>query len=339
MLRDVEIEEVEKMLQCGDPDKGFATYRCPDCGNIQRIPFTCKSRICTSCGKKHADKWAIQLSMELYDVSHRHIVFTIPDVLRDVFEDDRTRWKIMMDSVNQTMKQMIGTRRKDGDVTPGVICILHPFGKDMKFNPHVHVLVTEGGLDRKSNWVEMRFFPYESLRKIWQYHLLTNLKENLPKTRKNAKMINHLFKKYPNGFYIYAKSRIDPRNGRGVSRYIGRYVRHPAIAESRITGYDGETVTFYYNDEQGNKIEVTIPVFEFIEKIIRLIPDRNFKMIRYYGLYARNKKRRVHKIMHKLRKYSMKKERHLKDRLRRLDAVICERCGSRMELIEKRYPG
>lgn len=201
------------------------------------------------------------------------------------------------------------------------------------------MLVTEGGLGSNETWAEMRFFPYEALRKIWQYHLLTNLKANLPRTRVNARMIDHLFKKYPNGFYIYAKSRIDPRNERGVSRYIGRYVRHPAIAESRITGYDGETVTFYYNDEQGDKIEVAIPVFEFIEKLIRLIPDRNFKMIRYYGLYARNKKKSVHKIMKRLGRYNVEKERYLKRRFRRLDAMICEQCGSVMELAEKWHPG
>ena len=72
---------------------------------------------------------------------------------------------------------------------------------------------------------------------------------------------------------------------------------------------------------------------------VRIIPDRNFKMIRYYGLYARNKKKRVHKIMKRLGRYNVDRERYLKDRLRRLDAVICERCGSRMEMVEKRYPG
>ena len=133
------------------------------------------------------------------------------------------------------------------------------------------------------------------------------------KREEECKKDRSSLKKYPNGFYTYAKSRINPRNGRGVSRYIGRYVRHPAILRRAVEWVN--------------------------EAAIRLIPDRNFKMIRYYGLYARNKKRRVHKIMSKLRKYSMEKERHLKDRLRRLDAVICERCGSRMEMIEKWYPG
>jgi hypothetical protein len=98
-------------------------------------------------------------------------------------------------------------------------------------------------------------------------------------------------------------------------------------------------VTFYYNDAEGERIEVSIPVFEFIEKLTHFIPDRNSKMIRYYGLYARNKKKRVHKIMKRLGRCSVAKERHLKGRLRRLDAVICERCGSRMELIEKWHPG
>ena len=75
------------------------------------------------------------------------------------------------------------------------------------------------------------------------------------------------------------------------------------------------------------------------EAAIRLIPDRNFKMVRYYGLYARNKKKSVHKIMKRLGKCNVEKGRYLDDKLKRLDAMICEQCGSRMELVEKRYPG
>ncbi len=91
------------------------------------------------------------------------------------------------------------------------------------------------------------------------------------------------------GFYVYAKpNKCDPKT---VVKYIGRYLGRPVIATSRIDNYDGETVTFHYNRHEDNEyIEETIPVMEFIQRLIRHIPEKHFKMIRYGGIYARHRK-------------------------------------------------
>ena len=154
------VEEVEKMLHCRDPESGFLTYKCPECGTTKTIPLACKSRICPRCGKKYTDEWADELASSLYAVSHRHMVFTIPEELRKVLDADHGLFKAMMDAVSQTLKQLVKPRR---GAVPGVICVLHPFGKDLKLNPHVHVLVTEGGLNRKGEWVPVTYFEYGAL--------------------------------------------------------------------------------------------------------------------------------------------------------------------------------
>lgn len=101
--------------------------------------------------------------------------------------------------------------------------------------------------------------------------------------------IGNSFKKYKsasyrnhkNGFYVYArKNQCNPRN---VVKYIGRYLGRPVIATSRIDKYDGDFVTFHYNRHEDDKlIHETIPVMDFIKRIIRHIPEKHFKMIRYY---------------------------------------------------------
>ena len=90
------------------------------------------------------------------------------------------------------------------------------------------------------------------------------------------------------GFYVYAKPNLcDPKN---VIKYIGRYLGRPVIATSRIDNYDGDTVTFHYNRHEDNKyIEETLPAIDFIKRLIRHIPEKHFKMIRYGGLYARHR--------------------------------------------------
>ena len=134
------------------------------------------------------------------------------------------------------------------NATSGIITVVHTFGRDLGFNPHVHVLMTEGGLDDDANWVDVNFIPYSRLRKQWQYYLLTKLKKHFPETKDVSELIDELFSKYPNGFYVNAENKMD--NARKAAKYVGRYIARPAIAESRIQDYDGETVTFSYKDHE-----------------------------------------------------------------------------------------
>jgi adenylate kinase family enzyme/ribosomal protein S27E len=321
------IDEVEKMLHCRDPEYGFLTYKCPECGATKTVPLACKSRICPQCGKKYADEWADQLAQTLYAVPHRHMVFTIPEELRSVLDADRSLLKVLMDAVSNTMQQMI--KEKHGAV-PGVVCVLHPYGKDMKLNPHVHVLATEGGLTKAGEWVPVSFLEYGALRRIWQYQLLTMVKRELPKTWENSRFIDKLFKEHKEGFYVYAKRRVSkPKH---IARYIGRYLRHPAIAESRISEFNVETnmVTFWY-EEKGEKKFVTLSALEFIDRLVRLIPDKNLKLIRYYGLYSRRTSAKLQKMLTPLsrEKPSIQPKK---------EVVKCPKCGQTMELVGATRP-
>lgn len=99
-----------------------------------------------------------------------------------------------------------------------------------------------------------------------------------------------MYRVHDKGFYVYAKPTLtDPKK---VTEYIGRYLGRPVIATKRIDRYDTEndTVTFHYNRHEDDVyVEETIPTMEFIERLIQHIPEKNFKMIRYYGLYARHR--------------------------------------------------
>jgi len=134
MVRPVEREEVERMLKCKDT-QGHTTYECPKCGYITTIPFTCKSRLCAVCGKKHTDAWTDKVSKELLEVTHRHMVFTMPDKLWPYMEQHRHLLKDVMDTVKTTLEAVVNHRWKALQVTPGIITVLHTYGKDLKFNP------------------------------------------------------------------------------------------------------------------------------------------------------------------------------------------------------------
>jgi len=319
--------EVSKMLGCGDPRHGFATHICLDCGETKCVAFSCKSRICSSCGKVHADKWSEQLSSRMWNVTHRHITFTLPPELWSLLEAHPSYRKELFGAANATLSSVLNCKF-------GAVVTLHPYGKDLKVNYHLHVLVTEGGMNQAGKWQAQSFINYAKLRRVWQYKILTRLRAVMPESLENKQLINKLFTKYAKGFYVNGEPKV--KDGHGIGRYIGRYLRHPAIADSRIVAYDGVTVTFTYKAQvNGQKVrcEQTLPVLEFMHGVIRHIPPKQFKMVRYYGLYAPRKKAVVKRLMKQIGSMLGRTVRHLSWRGRRRrdfqqDPLTCMACGS-----------
>jgi len=319
-----QIREVEKMQGCGAPANGYLTYICLNCGERKQVAFSCKSRICSSCGKVHADEWAEQMSSRMFNVTHRHMTFTIAAELWPLLEVEPEGRKVLFEAVNATLRKVL-----KGE--PGMVMVLHPYGKDLKVNYHVHVLVTEGGLTKAGEWQAQRWVNYKALRKIWQYECLTRLRQVLSVPSNVARLVSQLFEQYQDGFYVYAEPRV--KSKQGIGRYIGRYIRHPAIADTRIVSYDGAQVTFYYEDHEGTRHEQVLPVLEFMHGVIRHIPPKHFKMVRYYGLYAPRKAAQARAIMQQIGKMFGRVVRHLdwRQRIQRdfgHDPLRCPRCGA-----------
>ncbi|ODS40004.1 MAG: hypothetical protein A7315_09865 [Candidatus Altiarchaeales archaeon WOR_SM1_79] len=291
-LRDVEIREVWKMPHCQDPSNGYLTFECPNCGETKTIHFNCNSRICTHCGKIYNDKWASDLAGRLFDVPHRHVIMTMSHYLWPIFKNNWELLKVVMDSAIEAIADAISKRAKR-DLKPAFVVVLHTYGGDLKFNVHLHLLVAEGGF-QGDKWVDVNVIPYTTLRHKWQEVLLTNLEKHLPDTEENRELMRFFKEDFKKDFFVNAKRRITGGK-KEIARYIGRYIRHPAVANSRITNYDGKNVRFYYDkkDKDGKiigRLYKTMEVEEFIEAIISHIPDNQFRTVRYYGAYWRIKK-------------------------------------------------
>jgi len=269
----------------------------------------------------------------MFDVPQRHIVLSISDKMWPVFLNRWDRMKVLMDAAIKVLKDVFSnwTRQR---IEPGAVVVLHPFGRDMGFKPHIHIIVTEGGFDRKGNFVHMSFIPYKAMRKSWQYHLLTDLKAILPKTMEWSEFIDRLFKDHSDGFYAYLPPESRIRSLKELGKYLARYVRHPAIANFRLFGYNGKNVTFWYVDHDGKKHYKTMEVFVFIRALIQHVPDRQFKLIRHYGAYWRRMKARFRKYLHQSSIRQSKKEE-----FKPLGWKICPVCNSRMYFVAYRKKG
>jgi len=312
--REIEIKEVEKMLSCKDGSRGGFWYYCKDCDEYQFVPFGCNSRLCSCCGKRYTDQWAGILAERLdKNIFHRHLVFGIPDMLWKYFQDDRALYKVLMDTAYKTIKETF-SKVNHREVTPGVIEVYHLFGRDIKHQPHVHMIVTEGGFDKSGKFVSSgNYIPYNALHKNWEYNILKALKKCIPKG-----IVEIAYARYRNGFCVYVrKDRIS--SGKGLAKYIGRYVRHPAIANTRIVAYNGEAVKFYWKDHD-DKIHYKITlVHDFISAIIQHIPEKNQKLVRYYGAYSRRKKKGI--------------KSSVKNNFNYNKSGYCKKCYCKMEFI------
>ena len=104
--RDSVIENVEKMINCGDPSFGGAMYGCPHCGKLKFVPFRCHSRFCSTCGNKYSMERTTSMSFKLINVKHRHCVFTIDENLRDFFLENRTLLNCLFHAVTSVISHI-----------------------------------------------------------------------------------------------------------------------------------------------------------------------------------------------------------------------------------------
>ena len=341
LIRETIIHEVEKVIACQDIKKGFSLYSCPKCHRDKRVPFTCKSRFCNSCGSKYSKDRALNMTATLLDCPHRHVVFTIPEALRKYFAFDRTLLNILFEAASDTIVYRFNSRNKSENYIPGMICVLHTFGRDLKWNPHIHMILCEEAIGNSNIWRKFDHINYEGLRRSWQFCVL-KLMSGAIKEPAFKDLVNELYKKHESGFYV--NSPPIKHFSAGIINYIVRYAGRPVLAQSRITGYDGCSVTFTYTPH-GSDILVseTLPVFDFIKKLIIHIPEQHFKMIRYFGFYSNNSSKHGHylKRAKKLEPFELARLKDIHKSWRKrirfyfnYDPLFCLHCRSYMTLVE-----
>ena len=362
------LDEVARMIACGTLSMGFEVYECPNCHKHHIICYTCKSRFCPSCGAKMTRARAYRIARSTLDVNHRHIVFTIDDRLRPYFSKYPEWLNFLFDAAKEALfytfnkqkssktagsKRKTRRKRKKSILTPGFIITLHTYGRDLKWNPHVHVLCTEGGMNQDNVYRALPYINYASLRKSFMKQLLDKMRDALPhgsrELREFKNLINVLYKEDSEGFYVNAPPKEMKKSGKDqVIKYMIRYAGKPAMAQSRIISYDyhTRTIEYWYQDhESGEQKTVKESVFKFMIKLIRHIPRPQFKMVRYYGIYATCDHRHKTAIKIKLHHQNARKNYHDRPKHYRLslidtfgvDPLLCT-CGHYMEFVDSYVP-
>jgi len=326
---------VARTLACRTPALGCHMYDCADCGIVRLIPHSCKTAFCSSCGVARTDAWCRELLSDLLDVEYRHLVFTLPQELRHLI---RVNKKVLLNALyragaravlsmtaghpkpkpGKNRQRMARKRRR---FLPGILIVCHTFGSDLSFNPHLHVLITAGGLapDRRS-WIDApprSFVRCQDLAREWKKNVIDEIRE----AERRGDLVHPPYRGDPNNptnvdwlLICVSKKRWWIHIGKSLAevdhavRYCCRYTRRPVIGEMRIVRYDGKDVHFLYTDyRDGEKKKVKRrSVLYFIHRLVQHIPPKNFIQVRHCGLFANATKR---KLMPRARKLLKQRKR------------------------------
>jgi len=330
--------------------------KCDHCGHLEISYNSCRNRHCPKCQTLAKEKWIEARGKDLLPVEYFHVVFTIPSELNTlVLLNRKVMYDLLFCSVSETLMELANDRKHLG-AKPGVICILHTWGQNLMEHPHIHCIVTGGGLDGGS-WVSCRkgfLIPVRVMSALFRGKFLDLLQKSFkadnivfsgsisqlkePETFESFR--RHLYNKK---WVVYCKPPFD--GAKGVLQYLGRYTHRIAISNNRILANQNGKVSFLWRDyaDDNRQKTMTLKADEFIRRFLLHVLPHRFVRIRHFGLLAnRNRKDNIalcRKILvdKSSPKENLKKETWQEQLLRitGIDVTICPVCQKgKMQRIE-----
>ena len=324
-----------------------------DCGYEQPSYNSCRNRHCPKCQTVKKEQWVGKRKDEMLDERHLHTVFTIPAELNAlVLQNRRVRYDLLFSASAETVKDLAADPRYLG-ATVGFTSILHTWGGNMSFHPHIHMVLTSGGLTGDGRWKGGGefLFPVKVLSRLFRGKFISGCRALYGKGRielrgENGNKVSRrsfsalLDDCMSKEWVVYSKA---PFHGaEGVFEYLGRYTHRSVISNNRIVSVEDGLTTFMWKDyrDESKLKPTTLKSVEFIRRFLLHVLPHGFTRIRHYGLYAsRDKGRRLDLCRAALAASGRKKQRckepkpaespfEIVVRVLGRDPRFCPRCGS-----------
>ena len=342
---------------CHTSANGSHTYRCSngDCHHLHYQYHSCGNRHCPNCGGLKKEQWIENLMADLLPTSYYHVVFTLPHEFHPlVLGNRKTMFKLLFDAASKTLLQFSKDEKYLGGKC-SITSILHTWGQQLSFHPHVHCIVSGGGVDDHNNWIKAKrsnnkfLFPVAALQDVYKGIFLKGLRQLLQKQALQLqgidaeKIIKQAgYKKWN----VYAKSPFG--TVASVVAYLGRYTHKIAITAHRIKSISEDSVTFKYKDyaDSNKQKEMTLGHAEFLRRFELHILPKRFVKIRHYGLLQNHGKiKRLNSIRRQLQLQPLPPKVQVPVSVRMLetygkDITLCPKCNhGKLELIDIDYGG
>ena len=293
------------LARCRTSALGGHVRRCLDCGHGEIAYNSCRNRHCPKCQGLSRARWLAREARYLLAVEYFHVVFTLPRELGELARTNASAlYNLLMSSAAETLREVSANPQRLG-AQVGVLMVLHTWGQNLHHHPHVHCVVTGGGLscdakgvvDASPRWVSCRpgfFQPVRVLSRLFRGKLLAGLRKlhaqgqlHVPASLQEATAFAAwLSPLYPKEWVVYAKP---PFGGpEQVLKYLARYTHRVAISNHRLVKLAAGQVTFRYRDYADSRKEklLTLSAEEFLRRFVTHVLPKGFMKIRHYGLLA-----------------------------------------------------
>ncbi len=290
---------------CRTAALGGHMYRCDGCGREHPLYNSCRNRHCPACQGLAANRWSEARAADILPVPYFHVVFTLPaEIAAIAFCNRRVVFDILFRTVAETLRSIAADPRHGG-LRIGGTAVLHTWDQKLRFHPHLHVVVPNAGFDVEGNewktgsgtWLA----PVKVLASLFRRRFL----QELARAHGRGELefhgtVAHLAN--PGEFHatlaaargrdwvVYAKRPF--RGPAQVFRYLARYTHRIAISDSRITAFDGETVSFRHRkpgrpgQRKPRYGTATVAVDEFIRRFLLHVLPGGMHRIRHFGILA-----------------------------------------------------
>jgi len=285
---------------CRTEKLGIAELVCTSCGDIKQVLRSCKHRFCSRCGSISTKQWGEGLSSRLLDVKHHHIVMTLPKAYRQLSKQNGTK---IYDILFKTSRKVIQKwfRGRFG-LRIGVMSVLHTAGSDLKYHPHIHMVVSRGGQHKQSgkykeisgNYLCTQHELGRRFRYAFEQEFLKLYKKGELKIYKKLKDEFDLKKwmRSQKAKHWIVSIQKPLSNVKDIVGYIGRYTKRACMSEYKLESIEDGIIRFRYNDyknsERGKPAKEAIKEQsseEFLDSLLQHVPKKGYRMVRYGGLY------------------------------------------------------
>ena len=307
-LTDTQRKALRDLSACRTAALGGHVERCLDCGHERLAYNSCRNRHCPKCQALARARWLAREAELLLPVDYYHVVFTLPAELSDLaLANPRLLYNQLFQAASATLRDVAANPKRLG-AQMGVLAVLHTWGQNLHHHPHLHCVVTGGGLscdgqgvvEGSPRWVSCRpgfFLPVRVLSRVFRGKYLELLRAAFDQGQLTfpgrlgllaeaggfAELVRLLYKK---DWVVYSKA---PFGGPAqVLKYLARYTHRVAISNNRLLKLEEGKVTFRYRDYAADRQQktMTLSAEEFLRRFVQHVLPRGFVKIRHYGLLA-----------------------------------------------------
>jgi hypothetical protein len=291
------------IMQCRTAALGGHVQACPD-GHVSRVWYnSCRHRSCPQCAYLQTERWLALQQARLLACDHYHVIFTLPHDLNPLWlANVSLMTTLLFQAVRDTLCTLLADPQYLG-AQPGIIAALHTWSQTLVLHPHIHCLVTGGGLTPGGQWVAVRngfLLPARVVMAVFRGKMLAAIRQALAREALTVpepmrpQQVHNLLNRLGHPTKTQWNVRIMERyrHGAGVVTYLARYLRGGPLKNARLVAWDGDRVTFTYRasaEEQASgtvpRSRMTLPVTDFLQRWLLHVPAPQTRVVRSYGLY------------------------------------------------------